>query len=147
MKRSSSVVWHGSGKFGKGLIVSQSKAINDAHYAWNTRYENAKGTNPEELLAAAHASCFTMKLSFLIEDAGFKAETIETTSTVSLEKSGITESHLVVKAKVPDMDLKKFEELAEKSKNECPVSRALKINITLESTLVEEVEHDGEIKV
>ena len=147
MKRSSTVIWHGSGKFGKGLITSQSKAVNSANYAWNTRYENAKGTNPEELLAAAHASCFTMKLSFLIEEEGFKADVLETTSTVTLEGSNLTESHLVVKGKVPDMDKKKFDELAEKSSRECPVSKALKLKITLESSMVEEVEHDGEIKI
>ena len=146
MKRSATVIWHGSGKFGKGIITSQSKAVSNANYAWNTRYENAKGTNPEELLAAAHASCFTMKLSFLISDAGFIPETIETTSTVTLEKSDITESNLVVKGRVPDMDKKQFEELAEKSKNECPVSKALKLKITLEASMIEEV-HDGEIKI
>jgi osmotically inducible protein OsmC len=87
-----------------------------------------------------------MKLSFLISDAGFIPETIETTSTVTLEKSDITESNLVVKGRVPDMDKKQFEELAEKSKNECPVSKALKLKITLEASMIEEV-HDGEIKI
>src|SRR5438445_11138057 len=93
MKRTSTVVWHGSGKEGKGIISSQSKALNNAGYAWNTRFEEAKGTNPEELLAAAHASCFTMKLSFLLSDAGYPPETIETASTVTLEEGSITQSH------------------------------------------------------
>ncbi len=147
MKRSSTAVWHGSGKFGKGHITSQSNAVNNAHYAWNTRYENEKGANPEELLAAAHASCFTMKLSFLISDAGYQIEMLETTSTVTLEGSDLTESHLSVKGKVTDMKKQTFEQLAEKSKNECPVSKALKLKVTLETDLVDELILDGEIKI
>ncbi len=131
MKRSSTAVWYGSGKTGSGKISSQSKVLSNIHYAWNTRFEEEKGTNPEELLAAAHASCFTMKLSFLLNETGFTADELETTSTVTLEKTGITESHLDVKAKVPNISKEKFNELAEKAKNECPMSKALSIKITM----------------
>lgn len=133
MKRSSTAVWHGSGKEGKGVISSQSKAISNAGYAWNSRYAEARGTNPEELLAAAHASCFTMKLSFLLTDAGYVPEEIQTTSTVTIEESTITESHLVVKAKAPGITEDLFLECAEKAKNECPVSKALKLKITMDA--------------
>ena len=136
MKRSSTAIWYGTGKTGSGKITSQSKAVDSANYAWNTRFEEAKGTNPEELLAAAHAACFTMKLSFVINEARFTADEIETTTTVTLEKSGITESHLSVKAKVPGISKEKFEECAEKAKNECPVSRALSIKITMDALLL-----------
>src|SRR5262245_27735569 len=85
MKRSSIAVWHGSGKEGKGTITSQSEALDNAPYAWNSRFSEARGTNPEELIAAAHAGCFTMKLSFLLSDAGYPPDEIETTSTVTLK--------------------------------------------------------------
>lgn len=135
MKRSSTAIWHSSGKEGSGKITSQSKLLNNAFYAWNTRYSEEKGTNPEELLAAAHAGCFTMKLSFLLSDAGYVPEMIETTSTVTLEENTITQSHLVVKAKVPGISEKNFLECAEKSKNECPVSKALKLKITMDANV------------
>src|SRR5438132_857732 len=100
-KRSSTAVWKGSGKEGSGTITTQSKLMDHALYKYNTRFAEEKGTNPEELIAAAHAGCFTMKLSFLLGEAGFVPEEIETTASVTLEKSGITDSHLSVKAKVP----------------------------------------------
>jgi osmotically inducible protein OsmC len=137
MKRYSTAVWHGSGKEGNGTITSQSKAINNANYAWNTRFADAPGTNPEELLAAAHASCFTMKLSFLLSDKGFIPEEINTTSTITIEGSKITESQLVVNAKVPGINKELFTELSEKAKKECPVSNALSINITMEAKVEE----------
>lgn len=139
MKRSSTAVWHGSGKRGKGSITTQSKVLNNTFYAWNTRYEEEKGTNPEELIAAAHAGCFTMKLSFLIGEAGFTPEEIITTSTVTLEESNITESHLVVNAKIPGISKERFLECAEKSKNECPVSKALNMKITMDAAIESEV--------
>jgi osmotically inducible protein OsmC len=141
MKRTSTVVWHGEGKEGSGQITTQSKALENAHYAWGTRFADDKGTNPEELIAAAHASCFTMKLSFLLNEAGFSADNIETKSTVTLEDSTITESHLVVKAKVNGITEEKFEQLAEKSRNECPVSKALNMKISMEAKLVKENEY------
>ncbi len=136
MKKHSTAIWHGSGKEGTGSITSESGAVNNAFYAWNTRFGSAKGTNPEELIAAAHASCFTMKLSFLIADKGYTAEEIETTSTVTLEESTITESHLVVRAKVLGMSRKDFEECAEKARTDCPVSKALNLKVTMEANIV-----------
>lgn len=135
MKRQSTAIWHGSGKEGTGVVTSQSKALNNASFAWNTRFENEMGTNPEELLAAAHASCFTMKLSSLLSEAGFPPEEIETVSTVTLEEGSITQSDLVVKAKVSEISKELFSECAEKAKNECPMSKALKIKITLEAKI------------
>lgn len=133
MKRSSTAVWRGSGKNGSGKITSQSKTLDNAFYAWNSRYAEEKGTNPEELIAAAHAGCFTMKLGFLLSDAGFPPQEIETSSTVTLEESTITESHLVVNAVVPGIEKERFMELAEKSRKECPVSKALNMKITMEA--------------
>lgn len=136
MKRSSTVIWHGSGKEGSGSITSQSKALNNTFYAYTTRFEQEKGTNPEELIAAAHASCFTMKLSFVIAEAGYTAESIETSSTVTLEESTLIESHLVVKAKIPGISKEQFQTSAEKTKKECPVSKALNMKITMETNLI-----------
>lgn len=139
MKRTSTAIWHGSGKTGSGYITSESHAIEKAYYAYNTRFENEKGTNPEELLAAAHAGCFTMKLSFVLEENGFIADIIETTSEVSLEKGIIGHSHLIVKAKVHGISKQKFDECATNAKDNCPVSRALFLTITMEATLTEEI--------
>ena len=141
MKKSSTVLWHGAGKEGSGTITSQSKALNNSFYAYTSRYEQEKGTNPEELIAAAHASCFTMKLSFVVGEAGYTAESIETTSTVTLEESTITESHLVVKAKIPGISKEQFEACAEKTKKECPVSKALNMKITMEPLLIKSPTH------
>lgn len=139
MKRTSTAIWHGSGKTGSGKITSQSRAIDNAYYAYNTRFENEKGTNPEELIAAAHAGCFTMKLSFVLEEAGFIADTIETKSEVTLEKGVIGHSHLIVKAKVPGISKEKFEEYAINARDNCPVSRALFLSITMDASLTEEI--------
>ena len=135
MKRSSTVVWHGSAKEGKGKITSQSKFLKDAPYGWGARFSEEKGTNPEELIAAAHASCFTMKLSFLLKEAGYVSKEIKTVSTVTLEDSSITHSHLLVKAKVSGISEEEFEKYAEKSKNECPVSKALNLKITMDASI------------
>lgn len=142
MKRSSTVIWHGNGKEGSGQITSQSKALEKSPYAYGSRFADQKGTNPEELLAAAHAGCFTMKLSFMINEAGFTADSIETTSTVTLDKDTLTESHLKVKAQVDGMSEKEFDELAEKTKMDCPVSKALNMKITMDAQLVKEYIHN-----
>lgn len=136
-KRTATVIWKGTGKEGSGNITSQSKAVLNAHYSSQSRFEEGEGTNPEELLAAAHASCFTMKLAFVLDEAKFKAENIETTATVILENGTITDSQLSVKAKVPEISNEKFQKCVEEAKVNCPVSRALKINISLEAELLE----------
>lgn len=138
IKRTSTVVWHGTGKEGSGRITTQSKVLENSSYAYNTRFLNEKGTNPEELIAAAHASCFTMKLSFVLNENNFTADTIETTCTITLDAGEIKTSHLVVKAKVHDLDDEAFQQYALKSMNECPVSKALSIEITMEAVLVDE---------
>src|SRR4051812_42549937 len=135
MKRSATAVWHGPGKEGKGNLTTQSKSLHKALYFWGSRFDDEAGTNPEELIAAAHAGCFTMQLSFLIEKAGFTPDTLETISTVTLEDGNIISSHLNVKGNVPGMNEQAFNECAEQSKNNCPVSKLLKAKITLESKL------------
>ncbi|MBL0309652.1 MAG: OsmC family protein [Bacteroidetes bacterium] len=136
MKRTATAVWSGTGKEGKGHLSSQSGVLAQNHYAWNTRFEESKGTNPEELIAAAHAGCFAMKLSFVLGEAGATAESIEASATVTLEGGSITTSHLVVKAKVPGITKEKFEECAQNAKANCPVSKVLNLAISMEAVLV-----------
>jgi lipoyl-dependent peroxiredoxin len=136
MKRKSTAVWNGSGKEGKGKLSSQSSALNDMQYSYSSRFESGVGTNPEELIAAAHAGCFAMKLSFILGGAGFTPESLEVSSTVSLEDGTIKSSHLELKAKVPGISADKFKECAEEAKNTCPVSKALNMEIKLDASLV-----------
>jgi osmotically inducible protein OsmC len=135
MKRSSTAVWNGSGKEGNGKMQSDSGVLNDKPYSYKTRFENEPGTNPEELVAAAHAGCFSMKLSFVLGSKGFTPERIETKGTVSLESGAITGSHLDVKAKVQGISKEQFQEAAEEAKRECPISKILKIDITMNAEL------------
>lgn len=139
MDRISTAVWSGSGKAGEGTVSTQSGALAKTPFTYHSRYQDGLGTNPEELIAAAHASCFTMKLSFLLGEAGFTPEKIETRARVTLQKNGITESHLKVKAKIPGITREVFEKCADDAKENCPVSRALKVNITMDAELTEEV--------
>ncbi len=137
MKRTATAHWSGSGKEGGGDLTTQSNTLNKTSYSWKDRFADGTGTNPEELVAAAHAGCFTMKLSFLLGAAGFTPDSIETTSTVTIEEGTINNSHLNVKAKVPGITKEKFEECANEAKTTCPVSKALaSISITLEAVLV-----------
>jgi osmotically inducible protein OsmC len=136
MKRKATAVWNGSGKEGKGKLSSQSTALNDMQYSYSSRFESGVGTNPEELIAAAHAGCFAMKLSFVLGGAGFTPESLEVTSTVTLEDGTIKSSHLYLKAKVPGITPEKFKECAEDAKANCPVSKALNMEITLDASLV-----------
>ncbi|MBS1634503.1 MAG: OsmC family protein [Bacteroidetes bacterium] len=138
MKRFATANWQGSGKEGKGLLTSQSTVLNNTQYSFNTRFADGIGTNPEELIAAAHAGCFTMKLSFNLTGAGFVPENIDTRCeiTLDIEKSAITLSHLVVKAKVPGISKEKFDELVADAKANCPVSKLYNATITYEASLV-----------
>jgi lipoyl-dependent peroxiredoxin len=136
MKRKATAVWNGSGKEGKGKLSSQSSALNDVQYSYSSRFESGVGTNPEELIAAAHAGCFAMKLSFILGGAGFTPESLEVTSTVTLEDGTIKSSHLELKAKVPGISADKFNECAEDAKANCPVSKALNMEIKLDASLV-----------
>ena len=141
MDRKASAIWHGALKDGKGTISTQSGVLKDTQYSFSTRFENGVGTNPEELIAAAHAGCFTMALSAQLTDADLVPESLETTAIVTMEKTDegptITKIHLTTKAKVPNAEKAKFDELAKKAKEGCPVSRVLKAaEITLDATLV-----------
>jgi len=135
-----SAVWSGGIKDGKGAISTQSGALKDYPYGFASRFEGKPGTNPEELIGAAHAGCFTMALSLILGEAKLTAEKMETQADVTLEKQGdgfaITAVHLTLKAKIPGADNAKFQELAAKAKAGCPVSKLFKTNITLDAKLV-----------
>ena len=140
MVRKASAVWNGSLKEGKGTISSDSGVLSNTPYSFTTRFENAKGTNPEELIAAAHAGCFTMALSAQLGNAGITPESLETTASLSLDKleSGwaITKIHLDVTARIPGADKAAFDKAAENAKAGCPVSKLLKAEITMTAKLV-----------
>lgn len=136
MKRSANAVWNGSGKEGTGKLTTQSTAISDAQYSYKSRFEQGVGTNPEELIAAAHAGCFSMKLSFVLGGLGFEPESIDAKSEVDLDNGVIKSSHLTVKAKVPGITPEKFQEAAKDAKENCPVSKALNLTITMDAQLV-----------
>ncbi len=136
MKRTATAVWNGNGKEGTGHLTTQSTTLNDAQYSYKSRFEQGVGTNPEELVAAAHAGCFAMKLSFVLQAAGFTADSLEVTSTVTLGDGIITDSDLVLKAKIPGISEEKFKEAAEDAKQNCPISKSLKANITIDAKLV-----------
>ena len=136
MKRTATAVWNGSGKDGKGTLSTQSTTLNKAQYSYKSRFEEGVGTNPEELIAAAHAGCFTMKLSFVLGEAGFQPQSIETTSAIELKDGAIISSHLTVKATVPGISPEKFQEAAEDAKANCPVSKVLNAELSLEASLV-----------
>lgn len=139
IKKKGSAVWQGGLKDGKGTVSTESGVLKSAQYGFNTRFENGPGTNPEELLAAAHAACFSMALSAQLGEAGMKAESIETTATVSLEKVeggfAIPAVHLELTAKIPGADKAAFEKAANNAKAGCPVSKLFKADITLEARL------------
>ena len=140
MQRKASAVWKGGLKDGKGTVSSASGVLSNTPYSFTTRFENAPGTNPEELIAAAHAGCFTMALAFALQAAGLTADSLETTSTITLDVSGtaptITSSHLELKAKIPGIDNAKFQEIAKGAEQGCPVTRVLKAEVTLDATLL-----------
>ncbi len=136
MKRFATAVWLGTGKEGSGTLTTQSTVLNKTQYSYSSRFENGTGTNPEELIAAAHAGCFSMKLSFVLGAAGFPPESIETHCENQLANGAIEFSHLVCKAKVPGITNEKFQEAANDAKANCPVSKALNMTITLEATLL-----------
>jgi len=139
MKRSGSAVWKGDLKSGQGTVSTESGVLSNSQYSFTTRFEDGKGTNPEELIAAAHAGCFSMALSSELGKLGVTAESIRTTATVSLEKTDagftITAVHLDLKAKVPGADKATFETATNNAKKGCPVSRVLNAEITLDATL------------
>ncbi len=140
MVRKASAVWNGSLKEGKGTISTESKVLSSAQYSFSTRFENGIGTNPEELIAAAHAGCFSMALSAQLGNAGITPESVETTAAVTLEKTDagftVTKIHLDVTAKIPGVDAAAFQKAAQDAKTGCPISRLLKAaEITMSAKL------------
>jgi len=137
--RSASAQYSGLGKEGKGSVSTQSGVLDRQPYGFNTRFEDGKGTNPEELIAAAHASCFTMALSFALARAGFADGELDTTAKVSLEKDGdgfkVSKSALTLNAKVPGISADQFATLADDAKANCPISKLLNAEVTLEKSL------------
>jgi lipoyl-dependent peroxiredoxin len=140
MKRNASAHWEGGLKDGKGTVSTESGVLSSTQYSFSTRFENGKGTNPEELIAAAHAGCFSMALSGQLGNAGLTAQSIDTTATVTFEKleAGftVTEVHLKLVAKIPGADKAAFETAANNAKTGCPISRLLNTKITLDAQLV-----------
>jgi osmotically inducible protein OsmC len=140
MERTASAVWKGNLRNGKGLLTTESGVLKETPYSFSTRFESGAGTNPEELIAAAHAGCFTMALSAALQVAGFTADTLDTTAVLKLENLPqtswtITAIHLTTKATVPGISAEKFADIAAGAKANCPVSRLLKAEITLDATL------------
>jgi lipoyl-dependent peroxiredoxin len=136
MKSSATANWKGTGKEGSGTLSTGKGVLKDTKYDFRSRFEDGQYTNPEELVAAAHAGCFSMKLSFVLGAAGFTPDSIETKATVTLENGTVTESHLDVKAKVPGIDAAKFAEAAADAKANCPISKLLNTKITMDAALV-----------
>jgi osmotically inducible protein OsmC len=139
MIRKARAVWKGTGKDGTGTLTSDSGVLESTPYSFKTRFENEKGTNPEELIAAAHAGCFTMALAFQLQAAGLTATELNTEAAVSLDQDGagftITRSALTLRAKIPGITQEKFDELAREAELNCPVSKLMKAEITLDATL------------
>jgi len=136
MKRNATAVWKGSVKEGKGTISTQSTVLNNTQYSFGSRFEEGVGTNPEELIAAAHSGCFTMQLSAFIGEAGFEAENIQTKCEINFQNGTIVGSHLTVEAKIPGITNDTFQELVSKAEKQCPISRLLNTEITSSATLL-----------
>jgi len=141
MKKSGTAVWRGGIKDGKGAVSTESGALKDYPYGFSSRFEGKPGTNPEELIGAAHAGCFTMALSLILGEAKFVADQMDTKAEVTLDKIddgfAITSVHLTLNAKIPGIDQGKFAELADKAKSGCPVSKLMKAVITLDAALID----------
>lgn len=136
MKRNATAVWKGSVKEGKGAITTQSTVLNNTQYSFGSRFEEGVGTNPEELIAAAHSGCFTMQLSAFIGEAGFEAENIQTKCDIDFQNGAIVSSHLTVEATIPGITDETFQELVTKAEKNCPISKLLNTEITSSATLV-----------
>ena len=135
MKRFATAVWQGTGKEGKGNLTTQSGVLSATQYSFGSRFEEGIGTNPEELVAAAHAGCFTMKLSFNIDAAGFTAKNLETRCVITLDNGTVTASHLTLKAAIDGISKEKFDELVADAEKNCPISRLLNAAISVEAVL------------
>jgi osmotically inducible protein OsmC len=136
MQRSASAHWQGGLKDGRGTLTTDSGVLSQTQYSFSTRFENGVGTNPEELIAAAHAGCFSMALSAQLDGVGLKADAIDTKAVLTFENLTITKIHLELRAKIPNADDAKFQKAAADAKAGCPVSRVLNAEITLDAKLV-----------
>jgi lipoyl-dependent peroxiredoxin len=140
MKRKANARWQGTAKEGSGTLTTQSGVLNDTPYSFVARFGDGKGTNPEELVAAAHAGCFTMALSFMLNGAGFTADAIDTEANLTMDQTNgawtITGVHLTTRARIPKIEAAKFAELTSNAKANCPISRLLNATITLDAALV-----------
>ena len=135
MKRNATAVWQGTGKEGKGHLTTQSTTLDKTQYSFKSRFEDGVGTNPEELVAAAHAGCFTMKLSFVLQETGFTADNIETKCDIDLVDGAIASSHLTVNATIPNITKEQFDTAVADAKENCPISKLYNTKITAEATL------------
>lgn len=138
INRRAKAVWNGSGKDGKGYVSTGSGVLDNTQYSFNTRFEEGNGTNPEELIAAAHAGCFAMKLSFDLGAAGYTPEKLDATAVVSLDpqKLEVVKSHITLKASIPGISEEEFQKIAAEAKESCPISRLLNTEIVLDASLV-----------
>ena len=137
MKRHATAVWAGSLKEGLGKITTQSNVLSNTQYSFKTRFESGNGTNPEELIAAAHAGCFTMQLTAYINEEGFNVASIETKCDIDFQNGSVVSSHLSVLARIDEIETGKFQELVKKAETNCPISRLLNTQITSHATLVQ----------
>ncbi len=135
MKRNATAVWNGTGKEGKGHLTTQSTVLNKTQYSFGSRFEEGVGTNPEELIAAAHSGCFTMKLSFNLSGAGYTPDELETKCDITFEDGKITKSHLTLKAKVSTISEQEFADLVKDAEQNCPISQLLNTAISVEYQL------------
>lgn len=136
MKRNATAVWNGDVKTGNGKLTTQSKVLDQTQYSFKTRFEDGIGTNPEELIAAAHAGCFTMQLSAFIGEESYTIESIETKCEINFQDGAVVGSHLTVEAKIDGISDEKFQELVTKAEKNCPISKLLNTSITSSATLV-----------
>ncbi len=137
-KDKANAVWNGSVKEGNGKITTKSKVLNNSAYSYKTRFQEGNGTNPDELIAASHAGCFAMALSLMLGENDFTPDSIDATAEVTMDTDQLklTKSHLTLKAKIPGIDKEKFLEIAEAAKENCPISKALNVEITMDASLV-----------
>jgi len=137
-KHNANAVWNGSVKEGSGKMSSASKVLNNSPYSFKTRFEGEQGTNPDELIAASHAGCFSMALSLMLGENGFTPDEISTDAEITMDpdKLELVSSHLVLKAKIPNIDEAKFKEIANAAKENCPISKVLNLDITLDAELL-----------
>ncbi|APS39729.1 MULTISPECIES: OsmC family protein [Salegentibacter] len=137
MKRNGTAVWKGNLKEGKGTVSTESGVLKESQYSFKTRFEDGIGTNPEELIGAAHAGCFTMQLSANLTEEGFEPDKLETKSEITFADGAVKKSHLILKAKVKGIEKTQFEKIAKDAKDNCPISKLLNTEITLESELIQ----------